>query len=210
MVDIADLNTDIDITVSAPEDYQSNSVPLLPIGPYTLRIVDYAFEPAKSDKKPPVLVLKRVEVADGPFEGRTIGGWQRVYATPFDRKDPSTGEVSKASGLADLLLGLDNTFDTANMTIPIVNQFLRRVVDERATFRAKLDWEGFDKDHSTQLRQEKNVPVGEYKSADAKAIEAVVKFRGKAFNGKQSLVSLHSGNTIEAQVRIANVYLAKN
>lgn len=209
-VDIADLNTDIDITVSAPEDYQHNSAPLLPIGSYLLRIVDYAFEPAKQEKKPPVLVLKRVEVAEGPFEGRAIGGYQRIYATQFDRKDPATGNVSKASGLADLILGFDATYDTDSMTIPMVNQSLRRWVDERATFRAKLDWEGFDKDYSEQLRREKEVPKGDYKSADAKAIEALVKFKGKAFAGKPALVSPHSGNRVEAQVRISNIYPAKD
>lgn len=207
---IEDLNVDVDITVAGPEDYQDNVAPPLPIGTYSLRLKDYAFEPAKQAGKPPVLVLKAIEVADGQFEGRGIGGFQRVYATPFDRKDQATGQITKASGLGDFIRSIDKTFDTKNMTLPDVNTFLRRAVDERATFKAKIDWEGFDSDYNTQLRAERNVNKSDYKSAEAKEIDALVKFRGKAFEGKPVITSPHSGNRIEAKVRLTNFYPSRD
>lgn len=210
MVDIADLTTEVDITVAGPEDYQDNVAPPLPIGTYTLRLKDFSFEPAKTAGKPPCLVLKSIEVAEGQHEGRGLGGWQRVYATPFDRKDPITGQITKASGLGDMIRSLDRTFDTANMTLPEVNRFLQRAVDERLTFKAKIDWEGFDSDYNTQLREERGVAKNDYKSDVAKQIDGVVKFRGKAFGGKPTLVSPHSGNKIEAKVRLTNFYPSRD
>jgi hypothetical protein len=209
-IDIADLNPEIDITVAGPEDYQDNVAPPLPIGTYSLRLKDFTFEPAKTAGKPPCLVLKTLEVADGPLEGRNVGGWQRVYATQFDRKDPVTGQTTKASGLGDLIRSIDKSFDTSRMTLPEVQQFLQRAVDERATFKAKLDWEGFDSDYNTQLRDERGVAKNDYKSAQAKEIDALVKFRGKAFGGKPSLVSPHSGNKVEAKVRLSNFYPSRD
>lgn len=201
---------DVDITVAGPEDYQDNVAPPLPIGTYSLRLKDFGFEPSKTSGKPPTLILKSIEVADGPLEGRGIGGWQRVYATQFDRKDPTTGQTTKASGLGDLIRAFDRSFDTANMTLSQVQQFLQRVVDERQVFKAKLDWEGFDSDYNTQLREERNVPKNDYKSAAAKEIDALVKFRGKAFNGKASIVNEKSGNKVEAKVRLTNLYPSRD
>lgn len=207
---IEDLNMDVDITVAGPEDYQDNVAPPLPIGTYSLRLKDFTFEPAKQAGKPPVLVLKNIEVAEGPLEGRNVGGWQRVYASQFTRKDPTTGAETKVSGLGDLIRSYDKTFDTSRMTLTDVQQFLQRAVDERLTFKAKIDWEGFDADYNNQLREERGVAKGDYKSEAAKEIDRVVKFRGKAFNGKPTLTNPHSGNKVEAKVRLSNFYPSRD
>lgn len=209
-MDINDLNMDVDITVAGPEDYQDNVAPPLPIGTYSLRLKDFGFEPAKQSGKPPVLVLKSIEVAEGQYEGRGIGGWQRVYATQFDRKDPVTGTTTKASGLGDLIRSINRTFDTSRMTLPEVQQFLQQAVDERQTFKAKIDWEGFDADYNAALRDQRGVAKNDYKSAAAKEIDTLVKFKGKQFGGKPTITNPASGNKVEAKVRLTNFYPSRD
>ncbi len=212
MVDIADLDPDIDITVAGPEDYVDNVAPPLPIGTYTLRLKDFVFEPNKTKGKAPVLLLKQVVVAEGPHENRGLG-WQRIYATPFTRKNPATGTEEKSSGLADFVRSIDKTYDTASkesMNIEAVKQFLQNAVDNRLTFKAKVDWEGWDKDYDTQLRNERGVPKNDYKSPAAKEIDSLTKFKGKAFAGKPSLVNPNSQNRVDAQIRLSNFYPSRD
>ena len=106
--------------------------------------------------------------------------------------------------------GYDKSYNTDTMTIPEVNQFLQRAVDERLTFKAKLDHEGFDADYNNQLRAERGVAKNDYNSPAAKEIEKLVKFKGKQFAGKASIVNPHSGNKVEAQVRLTNVYPSRD
>lgn len=208
-IDISELNTEIDISVAGPEDYQDNVAPPLPIGTYTFRLKDFDFEPAKSKDKAPTLILKSVEVAEGPLTGRTMGGWQRVYLTPFYRKDPATGQEIKVSALGDLIRSFDSSFDTSTLNLETTKSFLQNAVDGRLLFKAKVDWEGFDSDYNKQLREERGVGKSDYTSEPAKEINKVVKFKGKAFAGKPSLISEHSGNKVEAKARLANFYPAK-
>lgn len=205
--DLADLDLDVDISVASPEDYQDNTPPPLPVGSYVFRLKDFGFEAAKTKGKPPTLLLKRVEVADGPHEGRVVM-FQRVNLTPYDRKGLD-GKVTKASGLADFLRSIDISFDTSfsayetpEEKMAAVKQFLQNAIDNRLTFRAKADWEGFDKDLNTQLRAEQGIPAGVY----PKDIEEKVKVTSKQFAGKPIYVNPHSGNKISAQVRLKNFY----
>lgn len=207
-MDINDLDLTADITVAGPEDYQDNVAPPLPMGTYALRLKDFGFEPSKTAGKPPCIVLKQVEVAEGPFEGRYVGGWQRVYATPFDRKDPATGATVKASGLGDLIRSIDNGYSTDKMTLPDVQRFLQDAIDNRMIFKAKVDWEGFDSELNDKLRNEAGIPKNDYKSAVAKEIEQKVKLKGKKGfpEGKPATTNPHSGNKVEAQVRLSNFF----
>lgn len=205
--DINDLDLNVDIAVSGPDDYAENTVPPLPMGTYAFRLIDWEFEPSKTQGKPPAILLKSVEVADGQFEGRKVS-YQRVYATPFDRTDPSTGTTKKVSQLADFIRSVDATFDTANMTIHDVRDFLNRTKEERATFKAKVDWEGFDSDYYSEQAQQRGIAKGDYKSPGAKELRKLATLRGKAGypEGKPFATNPNSGNKVEAKMRLANFY----
>lgn len=210
--DISDLDINVDITVAGPEDYiDSTTNAPLPIGSYELRLLDWGFEPAKTKGKPPVIVLKQVEVASGPYEGKRIT-FQRVYATPFTRTNPITGATEKASGLGDLVRAFDKTYSTDNMNIEDVKGFLNGKVDERATFKAKVDWEGFDSDYWAKESEKRGIAKGDYTSDGSKLLSKQCKLVGKKGfpNGKPVTVNPHSGNTVEARMRISNMYPSRD
>jgi len=209
MSDLSELELNVDINVASPDDYIDNTAPLLPIGSYTLRLLDYAFEPSKTEGKPPAVLLKQIEVAEGPLAGRRIS-FQRVYATPFTRKNATTGQEEKASGLADFIRSVDRTFPTDNMTLPDVRNFLNKVVDERLVFHAKADHEGFDADFNKHLRELAGIPMNDYRSAKAKEIGKQVTIRGKQFEGKGSVINPLSGNKVEARVKLTNFYPSRD
>lgn len=208
-MDLNELNMDVDISVSGPDDYADNTVPPLPQGTYAFRLVDWDFEPSKQQGKPPAILVKQAEVAEGPFEGRKVS-YQRIYATPFDRTDPSTGTTKKVSQLADFIRSVDSSFDTSNMTIHDVRDFLNKTKEERAIFKAKVDWEGFDSDYYSTKAQEQGIAKGDYKSAAAKELRKASTLRGKQFSdGKPFATNPVSGNKVEAKVKLSNFYPSK-
>lgn len=209
--DISDLDLTVDISVSGPEDYVDTGTQApLPIGSYTMRLLDWGFEPAKEKGKPPVVVLKQIEIAEGPLEGKRLT-FQRVYATPFTRKNPITGDEEKASGLADLIRSFDRTFDTKNMTIEDVKAFLTTQVEQRNTFKGKVDREGFDTDFWNAECQKRGISKGDYRSLASKELQKLATLKGKTFYGDAAIATNpHSGNRVEARNRLTNLYPSRN
>jgi hypothetical protein len=209
-VELNDLDLNVDIAVAGPDDYIDSNVSVpLPIGTYSLRLLDWGTEPAKQSGKPPVIVLKQVEVAEGAQEGKRLS-FQRVYATPFDRKNPITGETERASGLADLIRSIDKSFDTKNMNMGDVKAFLDRAVDDRTTFKAKVDREGFDTDYFKSQAELQGIPKGDYKSPAAKTLNAACTLKGKKFFAESAVATNPvSGNKVEARNRITNFFVAR-
>lgn len=210
--DISDLDINVDITVAGPEDYiDGNTNVPLPIGSYELRLLDWGFEPAKRAGKAPTIVLKQVEVASGQYEGKRVT-FQRVYATPFTRTNPVTGASEKASGLGDLIRSFDKSYNTANMTIEDVQKFLNQRVEERATFKAKVDWEGFDTDYWNAETEKRGIAKGDYTSQASKDLSKQCKLVGKKGfpEGKPLATNPFSGNKVEARMRITNMYPSRD
>lgn len=205
--DISELDVNVDITVAGPDDYiDTGTTAPLPIGSYTLRLLDWGFEPSKTKGKAPAIVLKQVEVAEGPYEGKRLT-FQRVYATPFTRKNPITGEEEKASGLGDLIRSFDKSFNTNNMTLPDVKDFLNRQVEQRQTFKAKVDREGFDTDFFNAEAPRRGVAKGDYTSPAAKELNKQATLKGRQhFADSPVAVNPISGNKVESRNRITNFY----
>lgn len=203
MVDLDNLDLDIDITVSRPEDYADNTPAPLAIGSYTFRLLDWDID---TRGKTPCIVLKQVEVTEGPSTGRKVG-FQRIYPTVFTRKN-AEGEDVKVSQLGDFLRSLDRSFTFSS--IHDVKDFLNKCIDAKTPFKAKLDWEGFDSDYWNQEAPLRGIQKGDYKSAESKALSKLCTIRGKAFNGKAAIKNPNSGNTVEAKMKLAAFYPARD
>ena len=201
MTDISDLQLDIDITVASPEDYVDSQPAPLPIGSYVFRLLDWELD---NRGKTPAIVLKQVEVTEGPHQGRKVG-FQRIYPTTFMRKG-TDGVERKVSQLGDFIRSLGRSLSFSS--IHDVKNILNAAIDNKVTFKAKVDWEAFDSEYFNEQAALKGISKGDYKSPESKELQKASSIKGKQFEGKP-VATGPSGRNLEAKMRISNYYPAK-
>lgn len=130
-------NLSVDIDVAPPTEYVDAGPVLLPEGTYDLVIKDFEVGINRDGKFLNMIKLRRLQVV-GPeeFAGRYANDI-RVFTTPYLRKG------QKVSGLGDLIRGIDDTAVWSGLEG--ATDVLRRAVDQGIPFRAKLQWEAYDK-----------------------------------------------------------------
>ena len=215
--DIADLDLDVDISVASPEDYADSIPPPVPMDSYTFRVLDFGLDRdrttgkiRKSKAGLPTLVLKSIEIAEGPLTGRKVG-WQRYSFKPFKREE--SGAEVMVSQAADLVRGIDKTVDLSSGTpIEIVERALetvQRAKDLGNTFRGRANYEGFDRDYFETQALARGVNTNDYVSAEAKKLR-----KESTLSGKKGFPTGHtaigpSGKPIQARVIVNNIYPQK-
>lgn len=133
--DLQDVNVDID--VAGPEDYVDNTGPgLLPEGFYNLILKEYVVDrDPVTDEFRGSITLRRLEVADGPHQGRFVNDL-RIWTTPFERNGV------KVSQLGDLLRGIAKERWSG---LQGACDLLDRAIDQQIPIRVKLKWEAYDR-----------------------------------------------------------------
>ena len=213
--DIAGLDLDVDISVSAPEDY-ADSAPLpIPQGSYTFSVGDFELDKdkvtgavRKSAKGFPTLLIKSLIVAEGPSAGRRVS-WLRYSFKPFERE--ASGKKAIVSQVGDLLRGIDRTFDMSRATVSDVLDRLQRAKDLNETFKARAHYEGFDKDWFEAQAQSQGINTKDYISVAAKKLRKEATLTGKkGFPNGHVGVHPVSGNRITAKVFVNDIYPQKD
>lgn len=210
-IDLNDLDLNVDISVADPEEYADNARPIFPMGAHSFVITNFDLD-RDQDGKPkvtqksglPIVLLKALKAVDGEGEGRYLS-FQRIYTTTYNRKNREGKDV-KVSQLGDLIRAIDKT--AATTTVKDALDFLERARDMGLTFRAKVNWEAFDKDHYDALCRERGI-TDSY-SAEAKQARKEATLSGaKGFpNGPTAIGP--SGRTLTAQARLTDFYPSKD
>lgn len=210
-IDLNDLDLNVDISVASPEEYADNARPTFPMGTHTFQIVNFDLD-RDADGKPkttksgmPIVLLKSLKAVDGEAEGRFLG-FQRIYTTTYSRKNREGKEV-RVSQLGDLIRSLDNTQPTT--TVQDALNFLERARDMGLTFKARVNWEAFDKDYYDQLCQQRNITDSYSPEAKAARKEATISGK-KGFADGKPTVTGPSGRELKAQARISDFYPARD
>lgn len=210
--DLATLPVNAEFDVPVNDDTYQDPTPPAPLkeGNYRLRIVKFNLDkrqdgtPNLTDGKWPVVNLERVEVVEpAELAGRVALTFERVYSKPFNRNG------GQASGLADIVRSHDQSagFRSAGEGI----EALARLVDAGGTFRARIGWEGYDKDHyEAQIASigGEGVAQPEQKKAFRKqaTIKGMKNFPAQADGSYSSVAIGKSGATVEAKARISGYF----
>lgn len=210
-IDLNDLDLNVDISVASPEEYADNARPTFPMGTHTFALVNFDLD-RDQDGKPkvtksgmPIVLLKSLKAVDGPGEGRFLG-FQRIYTTTYNRKNREGKDV-KVSQLGDLIRAIDNT--QATTTVQDALNFLERARDMGLTFKAKVNWEGFDKDHYDKLCQERNITDSYSQEAKAARKEATLSGAKGFPDGKPTAIG-PSGATVTGYARLSDFYPSRD
>lgn len=210
-IDLNDLDLNVDISVADPEEYADNARPTFPMGTYTFKIENFDLDRDKEGKPKltksglPIVLLKSLKAVDGDAEGRFLG-YQRIYTTTYTRKNREGKEV-RVSQLGDLIRAIDKTAPTG--TVQDAMNFLERARDMGLTFKAKVNWEAYDKDHFEKLCQERNI-TDPY-SAEGKAARKEATLSGKkGFPTGEPTAQGPSGATLTANPRLSDFYPSRD
>jgi hypothetical protein len=210
--DLATLPVNAEFDVPVNDDSYADPTPPAPLkeGNYRLRVVKFSLD-KKKDGTPnltdglwPVINLERVEVVEpAEFAGRVAVSFERVYSKPFNRGG------GMANGLADLTRSMDQTRSYNNPRDGIA--ILDELVQSGTTFRARIGWEGYDKDFYDQqvsnLGGESMIDNAKRKELrKAATIKGMKSFPQHADGSHASVVTGKSGSTVTARARIASVY----
>ncbi len=208
MVDVGNLDLNVDITVSGPEDYIDNAPPALPMGSYDFKLLDFGLREYQGELKRtaaghPILRVN-AQVVGGAMNGRIVRN-QDIYFTPFQRKRQD-GTTATVSGVGDFCRGLDRTFTFAS--IGEVLNFLQRCKDEGRTFKARWNYEAYDKTFYEAQKALRG--ISDDKSPEGKALRREATLSGKKHfpDGKVSAEG-PSGEVLEAQGRFGDFYSKK-
>jgi hypothetical protein len=153
------------------------------------------------------VVLEKVVVAEGEYEGRTAAMYQRVYTVPFVR---GGGTVPNASAIGDLVRSFDQTISVTSANAAIAE--LDRLVQEGATFRGSIRWTAYDKDAADAGYAALGVTSKTASKEQHKAVRKTAEIRGmKKFpqgqNGQHlAVMTGPSGATLEARSEVSNFY----
>jgi hypothetical protein len=209
-IDLNDLDLNVDISVADPEEYADNARPTFPMGTHTFAITNFDLD-RDQDGKPkltksglPIVLLKSLKAVDGDAAGRFLG-FQRIYTTTYTRKNREGKEV-KVSQLGDLIRALDKTAPTT--TVQDAMNFLERARDMGLTFKAKVNWEAFDKDYYDQLCRDRGI-TDSY-SPEAKQARKEATLSGKKGFPEGPTAIGPSGKTLTAQARLSDFYPSRD
>lgn len=161
-----------------------------------------------TDNKYPTIVLEQVDIVEPvEMEGKRAVSFERVYTKPFARIQ---GGQPTSNGLADLTRSHDatRTWSTVQQGLDVLDQ----MVESGETFRARLEWNAYDKDHYEQ----QIAALGGEASAskeDKKRIRKEATIRGmkrfqKTPDGSSYLPTVigPSGATLQARARISTFF----
>jgi hypothetical protein len=211
--DLATLPVNAEFEVPTDQQQEALAPAPIPEGNYRLKVEKLSLDKNQDGTLKlsrdvwPTVVLEKVVVAEGEFEGRTAANFQRVYSVPFVR---GGGTTPNASGLTDLLRAYDQTASFTSVG-EIIEQ-LQRYVDEGATFRGQVRWSAFDKEAASAEYAKLGVTSKTASKEQHKAVKKIAEIKGmrkfpKAADGSY-LATLKgpSGEVLEARSEINTFY----
>lgn len=212
-VSLADirLTDDLDVGVN-PETYvDQGPPPPPPAGNYEFRVLKHSIRTDQEgnvilvDGRFPIIVLDMLEIVQPIENARKIAAFLDIRTKPFERNG------NPASTFADLIRAYDQTL--AWQGLEEGKQALLEFFNSGATFRARLDWTGYDKDYADSEFAKLGLAKKDVPKETANAIYAGAKIKGmrnfpRYANGKFNPVWVNpkSGNLVEARVDIPTFY----
>lgn len=207
---------DLDVSID-PDTYPDQASPAPPMaGTYNFRIKSLNIRKDKEgnivlkDEQYPTFVLEQVEIVEPEDLARTVALYQDISTKPFLRNG------KPATIVGDLVRSLDQTASAAGLLE--IDALLAQAVDQKTTFRARLDWECYDSAFAKAALEEAGLGGVRYADMDedekkvANAIYKSAKLQGmknfpKLENGKHNHLWVGpSGETIEARPVLRSFY----
>jgi hypothetical protein len=210
--DLATLPVNAEFDVPIAEGSYQDPLPIAPLpeGNYRLKVVKFSLDKNQDGTlrlargQWPTVNLERIEVVEGEHTGKVAATFQRVYSVPFARG----GSVPNASGLGDLIRAFDQTVSVSNVKDAI--ELLHQFVESGASFRGRIVWTAYDKDHADQQFAEiggkQMASKEQYKAISKSATVKGVKNFPQGPNGPLPIVTGRSGAQLEARAELSNLY----
>jgi hypothetical protein len=200
--DLAEVSGNLVDDLGVNDSEYQDATPPKPLaeGNYRVRAEGLELDKDKDGKvrltggKFPVLLVKKLTVAEGPSEGRMAAGMERVYSTTYERNGVLV------DGLHDFTRSFDQTrgWRTASEGLAIAEELATN-----GTARVRITWEAFDKSYFDQqisaLGGRHLVSKEQLKKISK---DATIKGMSK-FDKDTATVKGKSGDILEARTRVS-------